>query len=159
MSVSDTPNQTNDYVVYIRLSGTCKDKTVHGFQGMVGIIFGKDTRNCQALLCQSLYRISIDVPAGGICGAICSITSHADNTDIGKSLNSRRSRQSQLLIPSAQTIPNQMDNGFAPGKVGYFPAVIGVGSQNICQKGSRFSPFTDSATSDPLMAHGYYTSS
>lgn len=84
---------------------------------MVCIVLGEDSRNRHTLLCQNPYRISIGIAPGSIRGAIGSVASHADDTDIGKPRNPGSSCQRQLLIPSAQTVSNQMNNGLPSGDV------------------------------------------
>ena len=87
-----TINQGNRHVIHIGSRWACDNQPACCLEPMVSIVFGKDIRDGHALLCQSPYRIAVGVSSGGIRGSVGSVTSHADDADIGKTLNSRRGR-------------------------------------------------------------------
>ena len=101
---------------------------------MVGIVIRQHFGNGQAMLCQLFCGVSVRIAAGGIGGTVGAVAAHADDASTGDSREASGGSQSNLLIPSAQSLAYQMDNGFTACKVSKFFAVTGMGAENISKE-------------------------
>lgn len=131
-------NERDSNIIHICSCGARYDQTVYGLERVIGIVAGKNAGDSQIIFRQLAHGVAVDIAAGSIGGAVCTVAADAEDTGICYAGNAFRGRQRQLLISPAKTVPNDPHNGLASGNEGELFAVSCMGAHNIAQKSPGF---------------------
>ena len=106
--------QSDSDIVDVGSGGPGDDEATDGLQGVVGVVVCKDRMQIQTCCLESGETLVICVSARRVRGSVGSVAADGEDSGTPDPRDAFAGGESQLLVPAAETLAGQMNDGFAP---------------------------------------------